>query len=588
MSGSARVTGRSGDAKVTQRVEKQVDSKTGRIASGGDKFKTADGNKKEKRRKEKYLAARAAEMRSKLTVHALVKKITADKQETTVTTKVESEIADAPVAVSRNAGSASETMKSYLNDKTQDPFDEISSYGSTARQGESPADTSARDEQDSCHHSISATSPKKRYMGDASFFPDDVREMNGTPSSGVSSCGAKTCIQDECFGSDDDFIVSGKEADDSVYGEENLWRSSPESDVNRVKLVMFDFEECDPKRCSGRKLYRHRRIRLIKVPHARAPMRGGSRFTGSRAAGGGGGGTYERVPEGGRRHKLALDKGETQSGKTAGGKEGVSPMCEESEPSECHDTHAASEETHSLPPHLEHGGDAPTASKATSKQHYPCHLNAQNGKRRGRKCGFGGILLTPFFKEHSKLLSVADGPLIRDAGLGVVDCSWNRVEEYGKSSRISYSRGNGRFLPYLVAANPTHYGRPYELNCVEALAAALIIVGCDNQAVDLLKLFKWGMNFISLNEAALKQYRMYGVDEHAMVQTEKKILQSIERQRQAEKQMALPMPGAYDGSTRSSEASDCDDDTVTATLNSDTAAFSSGGQASCGTGAIER
>nr|PIM02459.1 DUF367 domain-containing protein [Toxoplasma gondii COUG] len=586
MSGSARVMARSGDAKVTQRVEKHVDGTAGRTADGGGKFKTADGNKKEKRRKEKYSAARAAELRSKLTVHALVKKITADKQETAVTT-VESQIADTPVAVARNSGSVSETVKSYLNDKTQDPFDEISSYRSTERQGDSPADTSAPDEQDSYHRSISATSPKKRHMGDASFFPEDVRGMNVSPCSGVSSRGAKTCIQDECFGSDDDFIESRKEADDSVYGEENWSRSSPESGVSRVKLVMFDFEECDPKRCSGRKLYRHRRIRLIKVPHARAPMRGGSRFTGGRAAGGGGGGTYERVPEGGRRHKLAVDKGETPRGKTTGGKEGVSPVCEEGEPSECQGTRAASDEIHSLPRHLEHG-DAPTASETRTKQHDACHPNAQNGKRRGRKCGFGGILLTPFFKEHSKLLSVADGPLIRDGGLGVVDCSWNRVEEYGKSSRISYSRGNGRFLPYLVAANPTHYGRPYELNCVEALAAALIIVGCDNQALDLLKLFKWGMNFISLNEAALKQYRMYGVDEHSMVQTEQKILQSVERQRQTGKHTPLPLPGTYDGSSSSSEASDCDDDTVTTTLNSDTAALSSGGQASRGTVAIER
>ena len=56
-----------------------------------------------------------------------------------------------------------------------------------------------------------------------------------------------------------------------------------------------------------------------------------------------------------------------------------------------------------------------------------------------------------------------------------------------------------RIVPYLIATNPTNYGKPWRLNCVEALAAAFYLTDHEDWAERLLAPFGWGRSFYPIN-----------------------------------------------------------------------------------------
>lgn len=111
----------------------------------------------------------------------------------------------------------------------------------------------------------------------------------------------------------------------------------------------------------------------------------------------------------------------------------------------------------------------------------------------------GAILLDPFAE---KALSRADAETLKNRGIVALDCSWKRIKQIPRLRERMVPRA----LPYLVATNPTYYGRPTTLSTAEALAAALFILGERNLAREILGLFKWGPGFIELNQEPLEAY----------------------------------------------------------------------------------
>jgi pre-rRNA-processing protein TSR3 len=110
------------------------------------------------------------------------------------------------------------------------------------------------------------------------------------------------------------------------------------------------------------------------------------------------------------------------------------------------------------------------------------------------------IVLDPF---SEKALSPDDRKQVEENGITALDCSWKKINS---SSVMFKGRKNHRSIPFLVAANPTNYGKPCILSTAEAIAATFYIVGCKDNAINIMSQFKWGPHFLELNHELLEAY----------------------------------------------------------------------------------
>lgn len=62
-------------------------------------------------------------------------------------------------------------------------------------------------------------------------------------------------------------------------------------------------------------------------------------------------------------------------------------------------------------------------------------------------------------------------------------------------------------IPYLLAVNSVNYGRPHKLNCAEAFAACLFILGWESEARSLMSKFSYGPSFFEVNKDILALYQ---------------------------------------------------------------------------------
>jgi pre-rRNA-processing protein TSR3 len=107
------------------------------------------------------------------------------------------------------------------------------------------------------------------------------------------------------------------------------------------------------------------------------------------------------------------------------------------------------------------------------------------------------IILDPFAKQTL----LRQDALVAHSITGI-DCSWNLVA----NTFAKRFAGLPRKLPPLLAGNPVNYSKLNKLTTVEAISAAVFILGYEDLAITLLDKFSWGHTFYDLNRHLLKDY----------------------------------------------------------------------------------
>jgi len=142
---------------------------------------------------------------------------------------------------------------------------------------------------------------------------------------------------------------------------------------------------------------------------------------------------------------------------------------------------------------LEMGQDDPT--KCTARK--MIRMDLARGVSRKFHASDSIVVLNPY--AHRVLAPPDKGA----KSVLVVDCSWNQAQE------VFFRKvgGKHRMLPTLLAANPTNYSRRGTLSSLEAVAATMYILGEVEEATRYLSIYKWGPNFLTLNQEPLEAYR---------------------------------------------------------------------------------
>jgi len=107
------------------------------------------------------------------------------------------------------------------------------------------------------------------------------------------------------------------------------------------------------------------------------------------------------------------------------------------------------------------------------------------------------LVLDPFaektlLNKDKKLISSVTG----------IDCSWSLADK----TFVKKFTGIRRKLPPLFAGNPVNYSKLNKLTTVEAISAALYILGHQDLSLKMLDKFKWGHTFYELNKELLDEY----------------------------------------------------------------------------------
>lgn len=180
---------------------------------------------------------------------------------------------------------------------------------------------------------------------------------------------------------------------------------------------------------------------------------------------------------------------------------------------------------------------------------------ARHGLITNLKLGqrFPGLVLTPV---GVNCVSPADRQIIESSGLAVVDCSWAKLEE---TPFDRMKTPHPRLLPFLVAANPINYGKPCQLSCVEAIAAAMYIVGHKQEAKWYLNKFSWGHSFLELNDTLLEKYSNCTTSAEILEAQNAYLKEAQDEKLQKKARRDWPTSSSGSESDDEAESTECDD-----------------------------